>query len=164
MRSRARLRLVLPSLFGLAPCGVYPAPGVTAGAVRSYRTISPLPRRWRFRNGERTRQAGSTRVLQFQGCPPERGVAEAVCFLWHWPSVSLDAHVPDVIRHTALRSSDFPPPVVQVAPASGSDRPVLLPVVSVSQLGIVGVDMEPDDNRLGGAVGRCKLHGAMKMP
>ena len=35
----------LPSLFGLAPCGVYPAPGVTAGAVRSYRTISPLPRR-----------------------------------------------------------------------------------------------------------------------
>jgi len=34
----------LPSLFGLAPCGVYPAPGVTAGAVRSYRTISPLPR------------------------------------------------------------------------------------------------------------------------
>ena len=36
----------IPSLFGLAPCGVYPAPGVTAGAVRSYRTISPLPRRW----------------------------------------------------------------------------------------------------------------------
>ena len=35
----------LPSLFGLAPCGVYPAPGVTAGAVRSCRTFSPLP--WR---------------------------------------------------------------------------------------------------------------------
>ena len=48
----------LPSLFGLAPCGVYPAPGVTAGAVRFYRTISPLPRRWSCRNGERTRQAG----------------------------------------------------------------------------------------------------------
>ena len=32
-----------PSLFGLAPCGVYPAPDVTAGAVRSYRTFSPLP-------------------------------------------------------------------------------------------------------------------------
>jgi len=31
----------LPSLFGLAPCGVYPAPGFTAGAVRSYRTIHP---------------------------------------------------------------------------------------------------------------------------
>ncbi len=34
--------LALPSLFGLAPCGVYPASSVTAGAVRSYRTISPL--------------------------------------------------------------------------------------------------------------------------
>ena len=105
-------KLALPSLFGLAPCGVYLAPGVTAGAVRSYRTISPLPRRWSCRNGERTRQAGPTRVLRFQGGPwPEgQGVAEAVSFLWHWPSMSLDAHVPDVIRHTALRSSDFPPP------------------------------------------------------
>ena len=34
-------------LFGLAPGGVYPATGVTTGAVRSYRTISPLPRRRR---------------------------------------------------------------------------------------------------------------------
>jgi hypothetical protein len=32
----------------------------------------------------------------------------AVCSLWHWPSLSLDAQIPDVIRHTALRSSDFP--------------------------------------------------------
>src|SRR5208283_2717695 len=38
--------LAHPSLFGLAPCGVYPATGITAEAVRSYRTISPLPRRW----------------------------------------------------------------------------------------------------------------------
>jgi len=44
-RTRSLLRRASPSLFGLAPCGVYPAPGVTAGAVRSYRTISPLPRR-----------------------------------------------------------------------------------------------------------------------
>ena len=101
---------VLPSLFGLAPCGVYPAPAFTDRAVRSYRTFSPLPRRWSCRNDERTRQAGPTRVLRFQGGPPKRGVAEAVCFLWHWPSMSLEAHVPDVIRHTALRSSDFPPP------------------------------------------------------
>jgi len=32
-------------LFGLAPGGVYPATGVTVGAVRSYRTFSPLPAR-----------------------------------------------------------------------------------------------------------------------
>jgi hypothetical protein len=32
-------------LFGLAPDGVYPATNVTISAVRSYRTISPLPRK-----------------------------------------------------------------------------------------------------------------------
>ncbi len=37
-------------------------------------------------------------------------VTEAVSSLWHWPSLSLKAQIPDVIRHTALRSSDFPPP------------------------------------------------------
>jgi len=37
-------------------------------------------------------------------------VAEAVSSLWHWPSLSLETQIPDVIRHTALRSSDFPPP------------------------------------------------------
>ena len=42
--------------------------------------------------------------------PPKEGVAEAVSFLWHWPSADLKVRVPDVIRHTALRSSDFPPP------------------------------------------------------
>jgi hypothetical protein len=37
-------------LFGLAPSGVYPATSVARCAVRSYRTISPLPRRepWRY--------------------------------------------------------------------------------------------------------------------
>ena len=112
MRSAAWLVAALPSLFGLAPCGVYPAPALTSRAVRSYRTISPLPRRWSSRNGEPSRQAGPTRVLRFQGGPRpgSRGVAEAVSFLWHWPSMGLEAHVPDVIRHTALRSSDFPPP------------------------------------------------------
>ena len=34
----------IPSLFGLAPCGVCPARRITASAVRSYRTFSPLPR------------------------------------------------------------------------------------------------------------------------
>ena len=69
-----------------------------------------------------------------RGRPPERGVAEAVYFLWHWPSTGLEARVPDVIRHTALRSSDFPPPAASAcARASGSDRPVLLPRSSVPQ-------------------------------
>ena len=48
----------LSSLFGLAPGGVCRAVRIAASAVRSYRTLSPLPR------------AGSPR---------------AVCFLWHFP-------------------------------------------------------------------------------
>ena len=34
---------VIAPLFGLAPSGVFPATDVTISAVRSYRTISPLP-------------------------------------------------------------------------------------------------------------------------
>src|ERR1039458_2303635 len=44
-------RAAPPPLFGLAPCGVFPAPDVAIRAVRSYikspsgdRTFSPLPR------------------------------------------------------------------------------------------------------------------------
>jgi hypothetical protein len=39
----ARAGLRISPLFGLAPCGVYHASAVTVGAVRSYRTFSPLP-------------------------------------------------------------------------------------------------------------------------
>jgi hypothetical protein len=49
--SRQWVKPRIPSLFGLAPCGVYHAPGFTAGAVRSYRTFSPLPAAfggWRY--------------------------------------------------------------------------------------------------------------------
>ena len=98
-----------PSLFGLAPCGVYPARCITAAAVRSYRTFSPLPLRgadlW-------------TSPRAAPGRPSKEGVALAVSFLWHWPSTGLQARVPDVIRHTALRSSDFPPPERLRAPAA----------------------------------------------
>ena len=49
----------LPPLFGLAPGGVCRAASVAGRAVRSYRTLSPLP-------------------LPVSG-------HEAVCFLWHFP-------------------------------------------------------------------------------
>ena len=39
-------------------------------------------------------------------------------FLWHFPSARLEPGVPDVIRHTALRSSDFPPPTPEGAEAA----------------------------------------------
>ena len=58
------------------------------------------------------------------GRPPEGGLAEAVSFLWHWPSARLEARIPDVIRHTALRSSDFPPPanLVFASPPAATAR------------------------------------------
>ena len=51
-------------------------------------------------------------------------VAGAVYFLWHFPSSGLESTLPDVIRHTALRSSDFPL-------SCDSDRPVRLPASSL---------------------------------
>ncbi len=52
------------SLFGLAPGGVYPATAVTGGAVRSYRTLSPLPA------GPKARTGGLLSVALSLGSPP----------------------------------------------------------------------------------------------
>jgi hypothetical protein len=54
---------IAPPLFDLAPGGVCLAIGVTVDAVRSYRTLSPLPPSLALR----------------------RGVGLAVCSLWHFP-------------------------------------------------------------------------------
>ena len=51
------------SLFGLAPGGVYHADPVAGAAVRSYRTLSPLP-------------IFPLETMVFR---------QAVCFLWHFP-------------------------------------------------------------------------------
>src|SRR5262245_42729012 len=63
---RGRYRLaanlpLLPFLFGLAPGGVCRAAVIADGAVRSYRTLSPLPRR---------RRGGSFSVALSLKCPP----------------------------------------------------------------------------------------------
>jgi hypothetical protein len=56
------------SLFGLAPCGVCPARRITAAAVRSYRTFSPLPRRFRrFRCVKPAKPAEPARRYVFCG-------------------------------------------------------------------------------------------------
>ena len=66
-----------------------------------------------------------------RGCPTS-GLAEAVCSLWHWPSTGLNARVPDVIRHTALRSSDFPPPASPARAVKVRQRPPGPPAISYS--------------------------------
>jgi len=69
-------------LHGLAPDGVYLAPGVTPGAVGSYPTISPLP-----------------------------GKCRAVCFLWHFPfPCPIVRGTPDCPGRPVCGSPDFPLP------------------------------------------------------
>jgi hypothetical protein len=62
------------------------------------------------------------------------GMSGAVYFLWHFPSSGLQSALPDVIRHTALRSSDFPPRRFRKSVRASSnlpnrrgDRPAQLP-------------------------------------
>ena len=49
----------LPLLLGLAPGGVFPAAAVAGGAVRSYRTVSPLPPARRAEAGRRCTFCGT---------------------------------------------------------------------------------------------------------
>jgi len=70
-----------PPLFGLAPGGVCRAGPVTRTAVRSYRTLSPLP---------------------FFA----RGLRRAVCFLWHCPWGRPRRRLSGTVLP---RSPDFPP-------------------------------------------------------
>ena len=86
--------------------------------MRSYRTISPLPQRGLAVQANLSGLSG----MPSRAASDKDGVAEAVCFLWHWPSTGLDARVPDVIRHTALRSSDFPPPASAEAEPAATAR------------------------------------------
>src|SRR5215472_17786411 len=60
-----------PSLFGFAPGGVCRAACVAASAVRSYRTVSPLPRRLPvLPEGEQGRRGGLFSVALSLGSPP----------------------------------------------------------------------------------------------
>ena len=70
-------------LFGLAPGGVCPATTVTSGAVRSYRTISPLPANTGFPGG----------IFSV--------------------ALSVGSRPPGVTWHPALWSPDFPPRVLR---------------------------------------------------
>ncbi len=79
--TRAKRAAGMPSLLGLAPGGVYRAVPVAGNAVRSYRTLSPLPADARSR--------------------------PAVCFLWHFPWGRPRRVLPGTVLPW---SPDFPPP------------------------------------------------------
>jgi len=85
------LRARAPSLFGLAPGGVYRAACVAAGAVRSYRTVSPLPHPKRAR---RSVLCGTFPKLAPAGRYPAPHVHGARTFLPHRLSAFGDERPP----------------------------------------------------------------------
>jgi len=89
---------LLGFLFGLAPDGVFHAPGIAPGAVGSYPAFSPLP-------------------------PAEAGgglFSVALSVGRVYPSARVyPRRKSGVTRHRALWSSDFPPPLAR----NGSDSP-----------------------------------------
>ena len=81
----------LKILFDLAPRGVYPATAVTSGAVRSYRTISPLSltRRYRFCGTVRQFTLPSYSLARY---PMEPGLSSP-----HWVAERLPSQLPNSI-------------------------------------------------------------------
>ena len=84
-RARA-LSSLSPPLFGLAPGGVCRAADVAAGAVRSYRTVSPLPPPPTTGGGRRSVLCGTIPGLAPAGCYPAPLVHGARTFLPADPS------------------------------------------------------------------------------
>src|SRR5438132_181087 len=79
---------------------------------------------------------------------------QAVCFLWHFPSSELEPTLPDVIRHTALRSSDFPPPLLDEARAtvrSSCQHFIICDGLQPTEVQVAGQTMHnsPGDSRHG---------------
>jgi len=125
--ARRPRRAILPYLvllrvgFSLPP----PLPAARCALTAPFHPYSAQP-------PQRTHSALSGALLRLLGWSDG-----AVCFLWHFPSTALKGRCPDVIRHTALWSSDFPLPAGATKPPArgglpkqygscsqaGSDRP-----------------------------------------
>ena len=115
-RCGARLRLSCRAFLPIWSCSVWGLP-----CLRRYRRSGALlPHLFTL-----TGLAVQATALRARPCcseEPRLTEAVAVCFLWHWPSTGLHARVPDVIRHTTLRSSDFPPPAAACAAPAATAR------------------------------------------
>jgi len=99
-------------LFDLARGGACRASAVTSGAVRSYRTVSPLPVPWAGRRSKPT--DGAHAVGHRSARSADLPGPSAVCSLWRYPSpVTAAPEAPWIGRvgathHRALSRSDFP--------------------------------------------------------
>ena len=92
---------LLPHLFTLTPVSFY-ALVILGEALSAERRI------WACRAQSRSLRRNIC-AFGTRPCTSAHNDIGAVCFLWHFPSIRLEPDLPDVIRHTALRSSDFPP-------------------------------------------------------
>src|SRR5262245_33880576 len=82
----------LATLFGLAPCGVLPATRVATGAVRSYRTFSPL-----LAFAALSSRYGVASLAACHAEARDSGRRRAVCFLCHCPSGHPDRALPGAL-------------------------------------------------------------------
>ncbi len=92
----------LPPLLGLAPGGVCPAAPVAGGAVRSYRTLSPLP----------AAAPGGSEILDSNEIGARRPVSRVLspAFLRRgWMAIHLGRPLPDASRDLPGRRRGNPP-------------------------------------------------------
>ena len=103
----------LAPLFGLAPGGVYPATDVATSAVRSYRTISPLP--------------------------PALNTGSAVYFLWHFPWT----HAPQVLPGTlpAGARTFLPLSVAEGGGCLANSQPMIILVFTDAVQHLTGIEV-----------------------
>ena len=81
-----------PLLFGLAPCGVCPAPDITIGAVRSYLRVPKRPAPFH----------------PYQSSLSPTRPRTAVCFLWHFPYRRRTVRFVDIPLRPSLLASTLP--------------------------------------------------------
>ena len=137
-RKHSTSRASSPLLFGLAPRGVCHAPGITAGAVGSYPTFSPLPALrtiGRCPGGFPPGYHRVTRRRRYRLCGTIRDAAVSSHAPWRY-----QAHCPFSAR--AEWCPDFPP----TRPArafQASDRPAHPPLVLYREIRLFHPDCSP---------------------
>jgi hypothetical protein len=120
-------------LFGLAGGGVCPAVPVARNAVRSYRTISPLPMpdcRLPIPNGPMEDRASCSPAARIDN----RQSFLAVCFLWHFPSARAGLVLPTTVPFPVRT---FLPDAAARGPRAATPERSPSPAPSESILGVM---------------------------
>jgi hypothetical protein len=141
-----RERPALPSLFGLAPGGVYLAGSVAGPAVRSYRTFSPLLPLTR----KRFVLCGTFPGVAPAGCYPAPYVDGARTFL----SQGLSTRVGAAVRPTDVQGMGFM--AAGVKPLTAGESPQKIIIVKMS-FGDRSLRLVVGDDAVSQGVKRCNI-------